>query len=48
MGAVTDNVPLFLTPDHYVDLPLEPTYQVAFRGMPEIWRAVLESSFPQG
>jgi Protein of unknown function (DUF4058) len=43
IGRPLPNVPLFLTPDYYVDLPLEPTYQAAFHGMPEVWRAVLES-----
>jgi hypothetical protein len=28
---------------YYIDLPLEPTYQAAFRGMPEVWRSVLET-----
>jgi hypothetical protein len=44
LGRPLPNVPLFLTPDSYVNLPLEPTYQAAFRGMPEVWRAVLESA----
>lgn len=42
-GRPLPNVPLFLTTDHYVNLPLERTYDAAFRGMPEVWRAVLES-----
>jgi Protein of unknown function (DUF4058) len=42
-GRPLPTVPLFLTPGHYVDLPLEQTYEAAFRGMPEVWRAVLES-----
>jgi hypothetical protein len=37
------NMPLFLTPSHYVDLSLEPTYQAAFRGLAEYWRGVLEA-----
>jgi hypothetical protein len=36
-------MPLFLTPDHYVNLPLEATYQAAFEGMPGYWREVLEA-----
>jgi hypothetical protein len=43
IGRPLPNVPLFLTPDHYVDLPLERTYETAFRGMPEVWRTLLES-----
>lgn len=36
-------MPLFLTPDYYVNLPLEATYMAAFRGMPGFWRNVLEA-----
>jgi hypothetical protein len=42
VGQPLKAMPLFLTPDDYIDLPLESTYQAAFRGMPEIWREVLE------
>ena len=35
-------MPLFLTPDRYISLPLEPTYQAAFEGVPRRWRDVLE------
>jgi len=34
-------MPLFLRPDRYVNVPLEPTYQRAYREMPEFWREVL-------
>lgn len=44
LGQQLLDMPLFLTPDYYVDLPLELTYQSAFRGMPEFWRDVLEAS----
>lgn len=43
--AVADtmpDMPLFLDPDFYVPVPLEMTYQQAFRGVPSVWRAVLE------
>src|SRR5262249_8346534 len=43
VGQPLPSVPLFLTPDHYVPLPLESTYQEAFRGMPDVWRSILES-----
>jgi len=36
------DMPLFLHPDRYVNVPLEVTYQAAFRGMPAVWRDVLE------
>lgn len=34
-------MPLFLTPDVYVSVALEPTYESAWRTMPEYWRNVL-------
>ena len=43
--AVSGNLPdmpLFLTPDRYVNVPLSATNQSAYRGMPAFWRAVLE------
>ena len=36
-------MPLFLTPDVYVPLPLEPTYQAAWEDVPSFWREVLEA-----
>jgi hypothetical protein len=39
-------MPLFLTPDHYVDLPLGPTYDMAYRGVPAYWREVIEGRRP--
>jgi hypothetical protein len=41
-GQVLPSAPLFLTPDRYINLPLESTYQAAFRGLPAFWREVLE------
>lgn len=38
-------MPLFLTSDEYVNVPLEATYQAAYRGVPRRWREVLEA-FP--
>jgi hypothetical protein len=35
-------MPLFLDPEVYVKTPLEATYQITWRGTPEIWREVLE------
>jgi hypothetical protein len=43
--AVGDNLPdlsVFLTPEEYIDVPLEQTYQAAFDAVPEVWREVLE------
>jgi hypothetical protein len=45
-GAVLPEMPLFLRPDRYVNVPLERTYHEAFRGMPAFWRAVLEGREP--
>jgi hypothetical protein len=41
-GAALPEMPLFLRPDRYVNVPLEATYQAAYRGMPAFWRDVLE------
>jgi hypothetical protein len=37
------DMPLFLTPDRYVNVPLEKTYAAAFQGVPRKWKAVLET-----
>jgi hypothetical protein len=42
VGQPLIDMPLFLTPERYVYVPLEATYQAAYRGMPEFWRDVLE------
>jgi hypothetical protein len=42
VGAILPEMPLFLRPDRYINVPLEPTYQEAYRGMPAFWRDVLE------
>lgn len=42
VGSVLPDMPLFLRPDRYINLPLETTYQEAYRGMPAFWRDVLE------
>jgi hypothetical protein len=46
VGAVLPEMPLFLRPDRYVNVPLEPTYQAAYRGVPAFWREVLEGHVP--
>ena len=35
-------MPLFLQSDRYINVPLEPTYQASYDGMPDFWRGVLE------
>ena len=37
------DMPLFLTADYYVNVPLEKTYGAAFQGMPRKWKAVLKA-----
>ena len=41
-GAVLPDMPLFLMPDRYINVPLEATYQTAWRGVPERWKRVIE------
>jgi hypothetical protein len=43
VGAPLPAMPLFLTPEVYVSVPLEATYQSAWEGLPAFWRQVLES-----
>lgn len=42
IGQPIPETPLFLTRERYVNVPLEETYLVAYRGMPAFWRDVLE------
>src|SRR5204862_4646404 len=46
VGQKLIDMSLFLTASQYVNVPLEPTYQTAYRGMPEFWREVLEQASP--
>jgi Protein of unknown function (DUF4058) len=46
VGAALPDMPLFLGPDRYIEVPLEATYAVAYRGMPAFWRDVLEAKPP--
>jgi hypothetical protein len=41
VGDPLPEMPLFLTPEVYVPVPLEATYQSAWEGMPAFWREVL-------
>lgn len=43
VGRAIIDMPLFLTPERYVNVPLEATYQSAYRGVPRKWKAVLET-----
>jgi hypothetical protein len=42
VGQPLRDMPLFLTADRYVNVPLESTYSEAYRDMPEFWRNVIE------
>jgi hypothetical protein len=44
VGRELLEMPLFLEPEIYVNVPLEATYQAAHRGVPRRWKAVLESA----
>jgi hypothetical protein len=43
LGLTLPEMPLFLTPDEYVPLSLEATYQMAWDAVPAFWQNVLES-----
>jgi hypothetical protein len=43
VGRELIDMPLFLTPENYVNVPLEATYVAAYRGVPARWRRVLDS-----
>lgn len=42
IGAPLPDMPLFLSPDRYVNVTLEQTSAAAYAGMPRFWRDVLE------
>lgn len=42
VGRPLPDMPLFLTPDHYIYVPLEETYMAAWHGVPQRWRRVIE------
>jgi hypothetical protein len=43
VGRELIDMPLFLEEDIYVNVPLEPTYRAAYRGVPRRWQRVLEA-----
>ncbi len=43
VGDALPDVPLFLTYGWYVNVPLEVTYQAAYRGVPRRWKVILEA-----
>jgi len=46
VGTALPEMPLYLRPDRYIEVPLESTYQAAYRGVPLFWRNVLEGPPP--
>ena len=42
VGAPLPEMPIFLTPDFYVNVPLERTYAESWRGVPNRWKQVIE------
>ncbi len=42
VGAILNDMPLFLTPEFYKLVPLEGTYMAAWDAVPSCWRSVLE------
>ena len=42
VGDPLPDMPLFLDIGRHVSVPLERTYQEAYRGVPEFWREVIE------
>jgi Protein of unknown function (DUF4058) len=43
VGKTLIDMPLILDDVHYVPVPLESTYQAAWRGVPQRWKTVLEA-----
>ena len=39
VGRPLIDMPLFLEPDIYINVPLEATYMAAYRGVPNRWNA---------
>ena len=46
VGLPLIDMPLFLTPQTYVPVPLESTYQIAWAAVPATWRDVLQRPIP--
>jgi hypothetical protein len=46
LGRPLIGMPLFLSSERYINVPLERTYLEAYRGMPAFWRDALEGAVP--
>ncbi len=42
VGDLLPPMPLFLAPEHYINVPLEPTYLAAYEGVPRYYRNILD------
>ena len=47
VGCELLEMPLFLEPEIYINVPLEETYMAAYRGVPQRWKRVLEDQRAQ-
>lgn len=43
VGEELPEMPLFLDYEEYIPLPLQPSYDAAYRGLPAFWRNVIET-----
>src|SRR5262245_4262220 len=41
VGDALPDLPIYVTPDEHVDVPLDATYTAAFNEVPDVWREVL-------
>jgi hypothetical protein len=48
VGDTLPDMPVFLSPEVYVPLPLEATYQSAWEAVPAVWQEVLAASAANG
>jgi Protein of unknown function (DUF4058) len=44
VGRALFDMPLFLTPEMYINVPLELTYLESYRGVPQRWKRVIEGT----
>jgi hypothetical protein len=44
VGDPLPDMPLFLAPEQYINVPLEATYRAAYEGVPRYYRTILEST----
>jgi hypothetical protein len=47
VGTALPDMPLFLTDEVYITVPLETTYRAAFDAVPSFWQSALEGPSPK-